>query len=145
MDLYCRYGMLQKDIADLVEVTEKTVGAWKEADGWELHRAAYTTTREHELRRMYMQVADLNNFIETREPGQRHANSKEADILSKLASAIRALETDAGVANTIDVSIKFLEWLKARKVVLAQLIAGKQGFHQLVTEEMDTYIKGLLR
>lgn len=144
-DLYCRYGMLQKIIAETLNVTEKTISKWKVADQWELHRAAFTTTRDHELRRLYAQVADLNNAIELKNTGERHADSKQADILGKLASAIRAMETDAGVADTIDVSIKFLEWLKGRKVVVANLVDGKQSLHQLVTEEMDAYIKGLLR
>lgn len=145
MDLYCRYGMLQKDIAELVNATEKTIGKWKDADNWEIHRAAYTTTKDHELRRLYAQVADLNTAIEQQEPGRRYADSKQADILTKLASAIRAMETDAGVADTIDASIKLLEWLKVQRVSIQPLIDGKQSLHQLVTEQVDIYIKGLLK
>lgn len=143
-DLYCRNQLQQQAIAGLLKVTEKTIGRWKREDGWDRERAAYITTKESELRRLYAQLNELQTAIELRETGHRYANSKEADILSKLSSAIKTLESDAGIAATVQVSMNFLDWFKGRAVDVKPLVEGRRTVVQLVCDEMDLYIKGLL-
>lgn len=148
-DLYCRSGLQQQAIADILSVTEKTISKWKQADAWDRDRAAYATTKESELRRIYQQLAKLNSHIDERagddENMQGVPNSKEADVISKLSSAIRTLENDAGASATVDVAIAFVDWLSARNVNLAPLKDGKVSFVQLVHSELDIYIKGLFK
>lgn len=143
-DLYCRNQLQQQAIAELLVVTEKTIGRWKKADGWDRERAAYITTKESELRRLYTQLNELQTVIEQREPGHRYANTKEADILSKLSAAIKTLENDVGIAATVQVSMSFLDWFKGRAVDIKPITEGRRSIVQLVCDEMDLYIKGLL-
>lgn len=141
-DLYCRNLLQQQEIAKLLKVTEKTIGRWKREDEWERGRAAYTTTKESELRRLYAQLAAINQEIEE---GKGFADTRQADVIAKLSSAIKTLENDAGVAATIEVAMQFLDWLKVRDIDTRALLDGKQTITQLVCGEMDLYIKGLLR
>jgi hypothetical protein len=47
-----------------------------------------------------------------REEGERFANSKEADSISKLAIAIKTMETEASIADIVEVSKRLLNWMR---------------------------------
>jgi hypothetical protein len=110
--LYLKTQMNQKEIAAKVETTEKTLGKWVTINKWDLLRSSFTITKEQELRRIYQQIHELNNSIENREEGKRFANTKEADTLSKMASAARSLETDTSISQIIDTSIQIIKWIQ---------------------------------
>jgi len=110
--LYVQSGMLQQDIAELLDVSQKSISQWKAADDWEKQRAAFATTKDKELARIYGQLAALNNAIEEREEGKRYATSGEADIISKLSAAIAKLEGERGLSATTNVFMRFTTWLK---------------------------------
>lgn len=133
--LYAHSGMLQQDIAELLDVSEKTISQWKASDDWEKYRAAVTTTKQKELARIYAQLADLNASIEQREEGKRYASSSEADIISKLSSAIAKLEAEQGLSATVNVFIGFTTYLRRSE----DLETAK-----LFTELSDRYIKSLI-
>ncbi|MBQ6379309.1 MAG: DDE transposase family protein, partial [Prevotella sp.] len=44
--------------------------------------------------------------------GERFATPAEADTLVKLSSAIRKMETDAGIADTISVLTQFINFVR---------------------------------
>ncbi|PKP09864.1 MAG: DDE transposase family protein [Bacteroidetes bacterium HGW-Bacteroidetes-4] len=113
--LFLKENLTQKEIAERVGVTEKTISNWvnDKKENWEMLKSSVIVTKSEELRRIYMQINELNTFIATREPGQRFANSKEADSLNKLAATVRALETDVAIADVIEVFKRFTEWLRA--------------------------------
>jgi hypothetical protein len=69
-------------------------------------------TRQEQLNRLYMQLEELNNHIMKREEGERFANSKEADSISKLAIAIKTMETEASIADIVEVSKRLLNWMR---------------------------------
>ena len=54
---------------------------WVSTEKWEILRSSFTITKEQELRRIYIQINELNNSIAEREDGKRYATSQEADIL----------------------------------------------------------------
>lgn len=124
--LYLKTNYTQKDIAARVGVTEKTLGKWIKEGDWEMLKSSLIITKEQELRRMYHQLNELNNDIASREEGKRYASSKEADVLSKLAAAIKSLERDTTVADVIDVFIDFSNWLKEADFEMAQSFLGLQ-------------------
>src|SRR5688572_21196850 len=89
----------QKELAARVGVSEKTIGKWISDEGWEKFRRSLIVTKEEELSRFYEQVAELNDLIRDRPKGLRFANSKEADSLVKLTTAIRSMEIESSVAQ----------------------------------------------
>jgi len=122
--LFTREGMLQKEIAVKVGVSPQTIVKWVPDGAWNKLKNSMLITREEKLRRLYMQLDELNNFIMTRQEGQRFANSKEADSISKLAVAIRTLESEANIADIVEVTKRFLNWLRPVSPEKARDIAG---------------------
>lgn len=110
--LYLKTAMMQKEICERVGVTAKSFKKWCDDGKWEMLKSAYVITKEQELRRIFMQINDLNNSIEQRDEGKRHATGSEADTLSKLASTARNLESETNIANIVDAFVEFTEWLR---------------------------------
>ena len=110
--LYTRENLLQKEISEKVGVSPKTICKWAKTEGWDKLRQAMLVTRETQLSRLYMQLDELNTAIMLRDPGTRFANSKEADTISKLANAIRTMETEVGIADIVEVGKRLLNYLR---------------------------------
>lgn len=122
--LYTRENKLQKEIAEKVGVSAVTINKWVAKFNWDKLKQSMLITREEQLRRLYMQLDELNTFIMQRDEGQRFASSKEADAISKLAVAIRTLESDANIADIVEVFKRFLNWLRAISPEKAREIAA---------------------
>jgi DNA-binding XRE family transcriptional regulator len=127
-----RTMMNQKEIAEKVGVTPKTMSKWWDEQNWDTLRTSFFITKGQELQRVYQQISALNDDISNRE--QRWATSREADTLSKLASTARALESEANLADTIDVFLKFTDWIREVDFDKAKEI----------NDLMDAYIKDSL-
>lgn len=110
--LYLKENLTQQEIADRVGVSRVTVSKWIRDGKWEEHKAGLTITREQQIANLYRQVAEINRAIENRPDGERFANAGEADILSKLSSAIRKMETDAGISDIISVLTQFINFVR---------------------------------
>jgi len=95
-----------------VGTTRQTVSRWIKEGGWEEVKASITITPAQILSGLNRQIVEINNNISEREEGQRFATVAEADILAKLASAIKKIEQDVGIADIVDVAIRFTNWLR---------------------------------
>ena len=114
----------QKEVAERVETSTVTMNKWVEQGGWKQLRDSLLITRESQLRRMYMQLDELNTGIMNREPGKRFADPKEAETIRKLTNAIRSLETESSIADVVEVCKRLLNWLKPINPTLAKIVAG---------------------
>ncbi len=110
--LYLKENLTQQEIADRVGVSRVTMSKWVRDGKWEEHKAGLTITREQQIANLYRQVAEINRTIESRPDGERFATPAEADTLVKLSSAIRKMETDAGIADTISVLTQFINFVR---------------------------------
>ena len=110
--LYTREHLTQKEIAEKTGVSAVTVNKWVKQDGWDKLRQSMLVTRETQLSRLYMQLDELNTAIMSRDEGRRFADSKEADTISKLTNAIKTMETDASVADIVEVGKRLLGWIR---------------------------------
>lgn len=122
--IYLKENLTQKEIAGKVGVTEKTIGKWIQDGNWEQYRASIIVTKEQELRRIYLQLNELNTCIFNREEGSRFANNKEADTLVKLTAAARSLETETSVADVIEVCMQVCNFIKKDDLPKAQEISN---------------------
>ena len=135
MILYVRGGVEnQRELAERIGVSEQTIVTWKKEGRWDDFKKSLLVTRQEELRRLYDQLKEVNDSIMAKEIGQRFANNKEADIITKLTGAIRQLETETSAAQVIDVAMKFNEYL--RKIDL--------GKAKEMAELMDGFIKSMI-
>lgn len=110
--LYVFQRLNQKDTADKVGVSRKTMNEWANKEKWDTLRVSVIITKEQQLHRIYAQINELTSMIESRPEGQRYSAPKESDTLVKLASAAKALETETGISDIIEVFKHFNNWLK---------------------------------
>ncbi|MFH1121788.1 MAG: helix-turn-helix domain-containing protein [Bacteroidota bacterium] len=112
--LYTKEGLSQKEVAGRTGVSTVTINKWVNANEaeWDKLRKSLLVTRDEQLRRLYMQLDELNTHIMLREKGSRFANSKEADTINKLTVSIRTLETDASIADIVEVCKRVLNYLR---------------------------------
>ncbi|MBO5428070.1 MAG: helix-turn-helix domain-containing protein [Prevotella sp.] len=133
--LYLNGNYTQEEIADKVGTTRQTVSRWIREGSWDEVKASITITPAQILSGLNRQIIEINNNINGREEGKRFASVTEADTLAKLASAIKKIETDVGIADIVDVGIRFTNWLRP-------LDLGKaKEFNDL----LDAFIKDQMR
>ena len=71
-----------------------------------------TVGREQILKGLYRQIHEINELISTRDKGNRHASTKEADTIMKLSAAIKKMEDDIGISELISAGMRFGNWLR---------------------------------
>lgn len=118
--IYTTEGLNGKQTAQKVGVSAKTMSQWVTQGKWDDLKASLIISKEQQLRRIYAQINEINNDIETREVGKRYANSKEADTLVKLTSAAKTLETESGLSSIIEAFMGFNDWLRLLDLKQAQ-------------------------
>lgn len=62
-------------------------------------------------------------------------NSRDADILAKITGAIKKLETETNIGDTVDVSKKLIQFIASQDVAFANIL----------TKYCDAYINELMR
>lgn len=112
--IYLRDNLSQKEIAEMVEVSAKTLCKWVNGEKWDTEKSAYTITREQQIQRIYGHISAINQAISEREAPQNVPDAKEADTLNKLATAIKKLENEVGIAEVIGVCMKVCNHLRAK-------------------------------
>ena len=111
-DIYLLGSYTMEEIAAKVGTTRQTVSRWAKAEGWDELKAGMTIGREQILKNLYRQINEINSNISSREKGERHANSKEADILMKLSASIKKMEEDVGISELVSAGMRFGDWLR---------------------------------
>lgn len=133
--LFTKEKLTQKEIAAKVGVREATLSKWVRSKGWEKERASIMTTRHAQLAMWYQQLDDLNKLIISRNEGLRHPQGAESDTISKLSAAIKNLEIETSVAESINVLTKVLE--HARHNLPFERV-------QELSKYLDSYIKSII-
>jgi transcriptional regulator with XRE-family HTH domain len=110
--LYCQGDFTQKAIADKVGVSEKTLSKWAKDDNWDKLRKSLLISKQEQLAMMYDQLSEINAAIRKKPEGERYADSKEADIMVKITSAIEQLEEETNVTDVFEVGKRFISFLQ---------------------------------
>lgn len=110
--LYTKENLTQAEIAERVGTSRVTIGKWIKSENWEMLKVSITITKEEQLKNLYRQLAELNEVIGNRENGERFPSAAEADTISKLANAIKKMESDVGLDDIISVLSGLLKWLR---------------------------------
>lgn len=122
--LFVTERLSQREIAERTGKSTVTINKWVKEGEWERLRQSMLVTRESQLSRMYMQLDELNSEIMKRDEGKRFPSSKEADTISKLANAIKTMESEASIADIVEVSKRLLNWLRPIDPIKAKEIAS---------------------
>lgn len=119
-DIYLLGSFTQDEIAAKVGTTRQTVSRWAKAEGWDELKAGMTIGRDQILKNLYRQINEINTNISAREKGERHATTREADVLMKLSASIRKMENDVGISELVSSGMRFINWLKRTDLAKAK-------------------------
>ena len=105
-ELYLTGKHTQKEIAEMVEVSEKTLCIWVEGGHWEKMRAArHSTTSQVVANIIELQKARTEQMLEAVRGG---GTDKYGDELLKMAKAIEQLQNSIGLGTYIQVLQEFM-------------------------------------
>jgi|SRR5690625_4272629 len=119
--LFTKERLSQKEIAERVGVTEKTISNWKQKYEWDALGQSINVTKEVQLKRMYAQLDRLTQAIEDKEEN-KYPDIKEINTMTQLTNNIQKLETETSVAEIIDVGMKFVNFIRKDDWAMAQSI-----------------------
>lgn len=145
--LYVNERLTNKEIAERVGITEKTIAKWIDTENWLKLRTSLLSTRQANLIRWHNQLEAINVEIEERpdvldskgnlKPNPNKKNiptSTEADTMSKISSNIQRLETETGLGEYIEVGRKVLTFIQAINLNDAKLL--KNYFDEFINNKL---------
>jgi len=91
-DLYLNTGLSQKEIAQYVSVSEKTIYLWIKQQAWDKLKQASLAAPAMIVDNLFSQLVELQNHIASREEGCRFPTLHEAEITRKLIQCIDKLK-----------------------------------------------------
>jgi transcriptional regulator with XRE-family HTH domain len=122
-ELFLQGNFTFAEIAEKVGSARQTISKWATQGKWDELKTYMTVGKEKVLKGFYQQLANIQEAIMSREPGERIASSTEADRQIKLASAIRKLEDECGITGLIDAGIRFCNYMRTVDIDEAKKIA----------------------
>lgn len=134
-ELYIQGTYTYAEIAEKVGSTRQTISKWAEQGKWEDLKIYMTVGKDKVLRGFYQQLSDIQAAILSREPDKRIASSTEADRQIKLASAIKKLENDCGIAGLVDAGMRFCNYMRTVDLEEAKKVA--KYWDMFLTEQMS--------
>lgn len=164
---YVNEGLTQKEIAERLNLTEKTVGTWVKKGNWDKEKKSLLVTKDKQITDLYDQLASIIDEIKTRpivrdipnhltkpyklkdadgterleqpvyDPKDfpiligNFPNSKDTDMISKLTTAIKRLETETNIGETITVVKNLILFVRSIDI----------NFANQLTKYADAFIK----
>lgn len=108
--LFTTENLTQKEIAERVKVSDKTITKWIKEGGWAHIKKSLLITKQHNISMLYDQLDWLNNEVAKRDI--KVFDSKEADIVAKITASIQKLEVETSVGQVIEVARGFLDFVR---------------------------------
>lgn len=114
--LYMNSSATFKEIAQRVDVTQKTLSKWAKDGDWQNEKAARSVTKPKLLSNFYQQILKIQEAAQNED---RALSYQEADQLAKLANAVEKIEKD-NLSTYVRVLESYNNWLKDVDLNLAQ-------------------------
>ncbi len=112
--LYMNGAKTQKEIAQIVGVTERTLYNWIKQFAWEkLKQAAYASPAIISGN-LCNQLVEMQNEIAAREPGKRFPTIQEAEITRKLITCIEKLKKYPSLPQNTQMLETFRDFVRPR-------------------------------
>lgn len=116
----------QKDIAERVGVSEKTISEWKKVENWEAKRAAKTISMDTLIAKA---LARINTMLDEKD--------FNADGFAKAVSQLKTLKHRNTVDDEIMCFMDFQNWIVDNR----QIEKIEEGFIKLLTRLQDAFIQ----
>lgn len=127
--LYCESDLTQKEIAQQLGISEKTLSGWKEKFGWDKIRAARRTTKSEIINQLYKAI---NKIVEDAHTADRELSAADADKIHKLSASIEKMEQGKNLATYVMVIQELMEYLRGANLEVAKMMIeySKEFLHQ---------------
>ena len=86
--LYFNTSKSQKEIADIVEVSERTMCLWVKSGNWAEHKKAMYYSTDQETHFLYEELREIDNNIRKRPQGERFGTKQEIETKTKILNLI---------------------------------------------------------
>ncbi|MDB9498579.1 terminase gpP N-terminus-related DNA-binding protein [Nodularia spumigena] len=118
--LYIDGNLTQKEIAEQLGVTEKTLIQWKDKYNWEKLRIAKRTTKSEIINGLYMSISRI--MKNAQEDKNRALSSSETDQIVKLTRSIEVMEGSESLANYVQAMTAFIKYVQSIDIDAAKSI-----------------------
>ena len=124
--LFVENGFEQKVIAEITGISERSIGTWKKEGHWEADKEEARMGFEQQRKRIRRQIDAVLTAVEQREAPGNIPNTKESDIINKLADAAKKLQTELSFAHKAESGKQFIQYIQttygqARAVEVVEL------------------------
>lgn len=130
--LFLKEGLTQKVIAERVGVTERTICVWAKEGNWDTLKQSLISTRTSIAIKLQEQLNLIQLEIDQRD--DKKATPQELKQMVSLVGAIKSLEAEASLGDTINVAMKFCEFVATYEPSL----------HRNVTTLFDSYLQKVM-
>jgi transposase len=110
--LFVDNGLEQKVIAEITGISEKSISKWKHEYDWVADKEEARMGFEQQRKRIRRQIDKVLTAIEGRPEPDNVPNSKEADLLNKLADAVKKLQTELSFAHKAEAGKQFVQYVQ---------------------------------
>lgn len=125
-ELFLNTTLSQKEIAEKLSVSEKTLSDWSKSGNWEALRAAKKVTKAALISNYYTILYTMQSQIAERQAPENVPTSKEADVMAKIGSQIEKIDKQSSLQDYILAFEEFLQFMMDREPELAKKIAPYQ-------------------
>lgn len=122
--LIVQLGKTGKEIAEQLDVSEKTISNWRRDGKWDLLRAAEVSAPLETAKALYRQIQMI---VAKADEEQRVLDPKETDQISKLATAIDKTSNRANLGHYVQIMEEFALFIKAHDLALAREVVQYQS------------------
>lgn len=110
--LFVENGFEQIVIAEITGISEQTIVRWKKDGNWQDDKREARMGFEQRRKRLQRMMDNLLTRIESRKSPEDVPDSKEGDILNKLADSAKKLQTELSYAHKAETGKQFIQYIQ---------------------------------
>ncbi len=110
--LYLTQGKSQKEIAQEVGVSERTIYTWVHQYAWQRLKTAALQAPATITDNLCSQLVEMQDMIAARKPGKRFPSQQEMDIMRKLVLSIDTMKKSPSLAQNMQMIESFKEFVR---------------------------------
>lgn len=112
--LYFAQAKTQKEIAQMLNICEKTIYNWIKRFSWDQMRQAARQAPALISENLCSQIVELQNSIARREPGLRYATAEESLVMQRLVTMLDKMKKYPGLGMNMQIIHNFRNWASTR-------------------------------
>lgn len=110
--LYVVNGFDQRVIAEITEISERSISNWKQEGKWDEDREEQRMGFEPQRKRLRQLFNRQLEIIDGRDHPENIANNSESDRLNKLADAAKKLQTELSYQHKAEAGKQFITFVQ---------------------------------